>query len=64
MVIQISTYLKYDFFGDFYRYTTSDREKIICPFIEFLAASVIETGFSNDYIRSVIRDYLNEVETK
>ena len=63
-LLQISTYLKYDFFGDFYRYTTSDREKIICPFIEFLTASVIETGFSNDYIRSVIRDYLNEVETK
>ena len=37
---------------------------LISNFLEFLTASVIETGFSNDYIRSVIRDYLNEVETK
>ena len=63
-LVLISNFLKYNFFSDFYRYTTSDREKTICPFIEFLTASVIETGFSNDYIRSVIRDYLNEVETK
>ena len=64
LISNFSNFFKYNFFSDFYRYTTSDREKIICPFIEFLTASVIETGFSNDYIRSVIRDYLNEVETK
>ena len=62
-LLKISKFLDCNLFSCFY-YAVGmpDEGQIIRRFTEFLTTSEKETGFCSDYLRSVIRDYLNEIE--